>query len=90
MAVSVDCPPDLFAMTVCLRLKQVMLNFGRNSSKCVEQGFIRLRGAVVDRNVQLSVEDSGPGIPLDKQKRLFLKFQESLDVLSQGKVGTFY
>jgi signal transduction histidine kinase len=66
-----------------------MPNLGRNSSKFVEQGFIRLRGAM-DGNVQLSVEDSGPGSPLDKQQRLFLKFQESLDVLSQGTVGTFH
>ena len=90
VAVSVECPPDLFAVTDCLRLKQVMLNLGRNSSKFVDQGFIRLHGAVVDGNVQLAVEDSGPGIPLDKQKRLFLKFQESLDVLSQGTVRIFH
>jgi signal transduction histidine kinase len=89
VAMSVDCPPVLFAGTDCLRLKQVMPNLGRNSSKFVEQGFIRLRGAM-DGNVQLSVEDSGPGSPLDKQQRLFLKFQESLDVLSQGTVGTFH
>lgn len=84
--VSVDCPPDLFAVTDCLRLKQIILNLGRNSSKFVHHGFIRLCGAVVDGKVQLAVEDSGPGIPLEKQKRLFLKFQESLDVLSQGTV----
>jgi len=86
VTVSVDCPEDLFAVTDCLRLKQVILNLGRNSSKFVDKGFIRFRGAVVDGRVQLAVEDSGPGIPLEKQRRLFLKFQESLDVLSQGTV----
>ena len=30
------------------------------------------------------IEDSGPGIPLEKQAALFDKFQESLDVLNQG------
>jgi len=34
--------------------------------------------------IVLSVEDSGPGIPLEKQKQLFDKFQDSLDVLNQG------
>lgn len=38
--------------------------------------------------VTLYVEDSGPGVPAAKQKALFKKFQESLDVLSQGTVGT--
>lgn len=89
VTVSVDCPRDLFVVTDSLRLKQIMLNLGRNSSKFVDKGFIRLCGSVVDGCVQLSVEDSGPGIPLDKQQRLFLKFQESLDVLSQGTVSTF-
>jgi len=32
----------------------------------------------------LAVEDSGPGIPIEKQKDLFAKFQESLDILRQG------
>lgn len=47
VAVSVDCPRDLFAVTDSLRLKQVILNLGRNSSKFVDKGFIRLSGAVV-------------------------------------------
>jgi CheY-like chemotaxis protein len=39
---------------------------------------------VVDGNVRLYIEDSGPGIPNDKREILFTKFQESLDTLSQG------
>jgi len=35
-------------------------------------------------NVVLYVEDSGPGIPAQKRRELFSKFQESLDVLHQG------
>lgn len=34
--------------------------------------------------IRLFVEDSGPGIPPDKKKQLFLKFQSSLDSLNQG------
>ena len=34
--------------------------------------------------VQLAVEDSGKGIPVEKRARLFEKFQESLDSLNQG------
>jgi signal transduction histidine kinase len=86
--VTIKCPENLFAVTDRLRLKQIMLNLARNSSKFVEKGFIRLRGEVVDNSVQLSVEDSGPGVPIEKRERLFAKFQESLDSLSQGTVRT--
>jgi signal transduction histidine kinase len=87
--VLVECPPNICVKTDCLRLKQIMLNLGRNSSKFVNEGFIRLRGEVIDGQVRLSVEDSGSGIPLEKRVRLFAKFQESLDVLSQGTVRIF-
>jgi CheY-like chemotaxis protein len=82
--VTVDCPENLFVATDCLRLKQIMLNLGRNSTKFVHSGFIRFRAAVVDGVVELYAEDSGPGIPVEKQGALFEKFQSSLDVLSQG------
>ena len=71
-------------MTDRLRLKQVILNLGRNSSKFVHEGFIRLKAEVVDGNVELSVEDSGPGLTQENRQNLFLKFQETLDTLSQG------
>lgn len=65
----------------------------------VEKGFVRLRGEVVampssmssdnpdglpTEVVRIVVEDSGPGIPPEKRKQLFSKFQESLDSLHQG------
>lgn len=83
------CPPDLHIMGDKLRLKQVLLNLGRNAAKFVTTssgagGFIRLKAEIVDGHVQISVEDSGPGIPLEKRPLLFTKFQESLDSLHQG------
>jgi CheY-like chemotaxis protein len=39
---------------------------------------------LVDGLIELYVEDSGPGIPVEKRGALFEKFQSSLDVLSQG------
>jgi signal transduction histidine kinase/CheY-like chemotaxis protein len=82
--VAVDCPENLIIATDCLRLKQIMLNLGRNSTKFVHSGFIRFRAAVVAGCVELYVEDSGSGIPVEKRGALFEKFQSSLDVLSQG------
>ena len=85
--VMVEGIEDLYVETDRLRLKQVLLNLGRNSAKFVDEGFIKLRAEVVDGFVRLYVEDSGPGIPYEKRERLFSKFQESLDTLSQGTVS---
>ncbi|GKY91829.1 hypothetical protein MPSEU_000154500 [Mayamaea pseudoterrestris] len=88
--ISVDCPKNVWVMSDRLRLKQVIINLGRNSCKFVDRGFIRLAAELVDDNILLSVSDSGPGIPPEKRKMLFHKFQESLDMLSQGTgIGLF-
>lgn len=82
--VQVDCPESLILSTDKLRLKQIVLNLGRNSTKFVERGFIRLSASVVDDRIRIMIDDSGPGIPEEKQANIFNKFQDSLDVLEQG------
>jgi signal transduction histidine kinase len=87
-AVHVDCPKDLYVTTDRLRLKQIVLNLALNSSKFIdgEGCYIKMGAKVVDGMVQLTVEDTGPGVPHDKRHRLFSKFQSSLDNLNQGTV----
>jgi signal transduction histidine kinase len=82
--VEVVCPDNLTILADKIRIKQVILNLGRNAAKFVQRGFIRFRAALVDGKVVLYVEDSGPGIPKEKRDNLFKKFQESLDTLQQG------
>jgi len=84
-SVEVQCQAHLVVRTDPLRVKQIILNLGRNAAKFVEEGFIRLRAYTVkDGTVQICVEDSGPGIPAEKHDKLFQKFQDSLDALNQG------
>ncbi len=82
--VLVECPDNLIVSTDKIRLKQVVLNLGRNSTKFVEKGFIKLAANTVHGRVCLFIEDSGPGISEEKRRNIFNKFQESLDVLEQG------
>ena len=84
VTINVECPPNLVLQTDCLRLKQIIMNLGRNSAKFVTSGFIRFRAQITPDHVEISVEDSGPGLPPDKQQDLFKKFQTSLDSLGQG------
>jgi signal transduction histidine kinase len=84
--VILDCPPNLFIMADRLRLVQIVLNLGRNALKFVTKGFIRFRATTEEDTqlVRIYIEDSGPGVPEEKRKHLFHKFQESLDALNQG------
>lgn len=78
--VEVECESDdMVIMADKLRLKQIVMNLGRNAVKFVTKGFVRLRAArdLESGYVRIFVEDSGPGIPLEKRSRLFSKFQES-------------
>lgn len=62
----------------------------RNAAKFTKEGklgFVRLRARVADErdgSIQLLVEDSGQGIPKEKRRNLFGRFQESLDSCTQG------
>jgi signal transduction histidine kinase/CheY-like chemotaxis protein len=79
-----ECEKNLIVQTDRMRLKQIILNLANNSRKFVQKGFIRLSACDIDGTVKLHVDDSGPGIPMEKRKNLFVKFQESLDSLNQG------
>jgi signal transduction histidine kinase/CheY-like chemotaxis protein len=86
ISVELECSPsNLMVSTDSLRLKQIILNLARNSIKFVtDGGFIRIRAVLVNNSVQLSVSDSGPGIPPKKREHIFRRFQDSLDYVNQG------
>jgi len=69
-----------------LRLKQIVLNLAKNSTKFVEEGFIRLiaKASPDPGKIIVIVEDSGPGIPESQRSQLFERYQVSLDMLRQG------
>jgi CheY-like chemotaxis protein len=84
-----ECLPDSLIVSIDrLRLKQIVLNLVRNASRFVESGgFIRLKAKILEQGASpdgenickicISVEDSGPGVPLETQDSLFNKCQES-------------
>jgi len=79
-----ECPEGLFVVSDRLRLKQILLNLCRNSARYVSKGYVKVGAGVVDGRVQFFVEDSGHGISKAARKKLFSKFQESLEVMDQG------
>ena len=65
------------------RVVQVGMNFMTNAIKHTRHGSITIGYEYVDHGIRLFVEDTGTGIPKDKQSKLFERFAK-LDDFSQG------
>jgi PAS domain S-box-containing protein len=61
------------------RFAQIVMNFGSNAIKYNRQGgTVTLRASVLnDAKVRVTVTDTGVGVPLDKQSKLFQPFQRA-------------
>lgn len=76
--------PSLLLDTDDSRLRQVLINLLVNAVKFTKQGAIVLRLETTNEGVALfSVTDTGCGIPLEKQKKIFERF-EKLNEFVQG------
>ncbi|GEM_PF-2964876 len=71
------------------RLHQVLTNLVGNACKFLpEKGTVKLSVEVRDEEVFFRVEDSGPGIPEEERRRIFEKFQQVGDSLTEKPKGT--
>mmetsp|Transcript_15772 Transcript_15772/g.43677 ORF Transcript_15772/g.43677 Transcript_15772/m.43677 type:complete len:540 (-) Transcript_15772:1387-3006(-) len=78
------------------RLRQVLLNLAGNALKFTEQGGITVRVRALTRNsqgsagewVHVEVADTGPGIALDQQERLFQPFTQADESTTRRYGGT--
>lgn len=58
------------------RIRQVLLNLVTNSLRFTDRGGVTLRLQKIDEAVQVSVEDTGPGIAAEEIPRLFQEFRQ--------------
>ncbi|WP_348223854.1 ATP-binding protein, partial [Escherichia coli] len=78
------------------RLRQVLLNLAGNALKFTEQGGITVRVRALTRSsqgsagewVHVEVADTGPGIALDQQERLFQPFTQADESTTRRYGGT--
>ena len=75
------------------RLRQILLNLGSNAIKFTETGHVIFRLGATDVNarearVTFEVEDSGIGIPMEKQKSIFDPFTQADGTTTRRFGGT--
>jgi K+-sensing histidine kinase KdpD len=87
--VMVDLPPDLPLVRVdAILIEQVLGNLLENAARHTPAGtLVRLRAAVLQGELTVSVEDFGPGLQPEDFKRLFAKFHHGAVEGPAGGVG---
>jgi signal transduction histidine kinase len=70
------------------RLTQVLLNLVGNAIKFTDAGEVRVTAKAVNGHFNVSVADTGPGIPEQEQKRIFEQFHQIDSSLTKAKGGT--
>lgn len=75
-----EIPSNLIGDPV--RIYRIILEMLGNSLKFTEKGHVKVIAKLLkkvrhDIVIQLEVEDSGPGVPLEKQQELFIRFKQT-------------
>ena len=79
-----DNPYDTFITTLDMgRIQQIIINFVTNAVKFTTKGHIRVGYRYEDNGLHIYCEDTGSGIPKDKQDVVFERFVK-LDEYAQG------
>jgi signal transduction histidine kinase len=70
------------------RLTQVLLNLVGNAIKFTDAGEVSIAAGACNGRFAVSVTDTGPGIPLDQQDRIFGQFHQVDSSITKAKGGT--
>jgi GAF domain-containing protein len=70
------------------RLTQVLLNLVGNAIKFTDAGEVSIAAGARNGRFAVSVTDTGPGIPLDQQDRIFEQFHQVDSSMTKAKGGT--
>jgi signal transduction histidine kinase len=80
---------NVYARTDPDKLRQILINLLSNAVKFTpDGGRIRLSWTVNHRSVSIHVEDTGPGVPRDKQEAIFEPFVQLERGLTRATEGT--
>jgi signal transduction histidine kinase len=69
-------------------LRQVLLNLVGNAIKFTDSGEVLIKAAAADASFTVAVHDTGPGISVADQAKLFQEFQQADNSITRKKGGT--
>ena len=70
------------------RLTQVLLNLVGNSIKFTDKGEVAIKAEAANGSFTISVRDTGPGIAVEDQHKIFEEFQQADSSTTKEKGGT--
>ena len=70
------------------RLTQVLLNLVGNSIKFTDKGEVAIKAEAANGSFTISVRDTGPGIAIEDQHKIFEEFQQANSSTTKEKGGT--
>jgi signal transduction histidine kinase len=70
------------------RLTQVLLNLAGNAIKFTDQGEVAIKASVANGSFEVAVRDTGPGISVADQAKLFQEFRQADNSITRKKGGT--
>lgn len=70
------------------RLTQVLLNLVGNSIKFTDKGEVAIKAEAANGSFTISVRDTGPGIAIEDQRKIFEEFQQADSSTTKEKGGT--
>jgi signal transduction histidine kinase/putative methionine-R-sulfoxide reductase with GAF domain len=89
LAITVEMPPDLPAGHGDEhRLTQVLLNIVGNAIKFTDAGEVAIEASAAQGCYTVAVRDTGPGISVADQGRIFDEFQQAEDASTRKKGGS--
>ena len=79
--------PDMVEIDA-FRVRQILLNLTGNGIKFTPQGQVRIEVSWHDSRLSISVKDTGPGLSVQAQSRLFTAFAQADDSIAAKHGGT--
>jgi CheY-like chemotaxis protein len=77
LKITIQIDPDLPELLIdATRIRQVLLNLVNNALRFTEKGGVSLSAALKEGQVLVSVDDTGTGIALDEQSKVFSEFRQ--------------
>ena len=70
------------------RVRQILLNLTGNAIKFTDQGGVGIRLGYSSDGIEISVADTGPGIPADRLQTIFEEFEQADSTTTRRHEGT--